>query len=60
MHILYFIYLNKTHHVGNKTVLQNSPTSVQEVNSKALMVKKQQNIKRTAHSKYMMQKMVSS
>ena len=40
MHILYFIYLNKTHHVGNKTVLQDSPTSVQEVNSKALMVKK--------------------
>ena len=39
MHILYFIYLNKTHHVGNKTVLQDSPTSVQDVNSKTLMVK---------------------
>ena len=40
MHILYFIYLNKTHHVGNKIVLQDSPTSMQEVNSKARLLNK--------------------
>ena len=32
MQILYFIYLNKTDHVGNKTVMQDSPTSMQGVN----------------------------
>ena len=40
MHILHFISLNKTNHVGNKTVLQDSSISIQEVNSKALMVNK--------------------
>ena len=39
MHILYFIYLYKTH-VGNEIVPQDSRTSVQEVNSKAIMLNK--------------------